>query len=203
MVLVLPRALRFDARCRANDDLKWGGDSIYDIVDFTDTSNPVEIGYFDRGPTVATTPPASPSPGGFWSTYWYNGEAYGSELARNFDVMGLTPNEQQSANEIAAAREVQVDRLNVQRQDRFTWEPSFAVARSFLDQAFRADAGSKTLGKVDAAISRAEGFADNGLVRAAAAELASAASMIKHDGLDGLSDALRALADSYKEQHGG
>lgn len=237
------------ARCRATDDLKWGGDSIYDIVDgklvfrsyyklpvaqtlqencvshipslipvpgrdifvqafyqggaslvdFSDSSNPVEIGYFDRGPVSGT----SLVFGGFWSTYWYNGETYGSELARNFDVLGLTPNEQLSANEIAAAREVQVNRLNVQRQDRFTWEPSFAVARSFLDQAFRADAGSKTLGKVDDAISRAEGFVDSGLLRAAAAELVSAANLIKHDGLDGLHDALRDLADSYEEEHQG
>jgi hypothetical protein len=235
------------ARCRATDDLKWGGDSIYDIVDgklvfrsyyklpvaqtlqencvshipslipvpgrdifvqafyqggaslvdFSDSSNPVEIGYFDRGPVSGT----SLVFGGFWSTYWYNGETYGSELARNFDVLGLTPNAQLSANEIAAAREVQVDRLNVQRQDRFTWEPSFAVVRSFLDQAFRADAGSKTLGKVDDAITRAEGFADNGQFRAAAAQLDSAANKIKGDGLDGLSDALRDLADSYRDRH--
>jgi hypothetical protein len=235
------------ARCRATDDLKWGGDSIYDIVDgklvfrsyyklpvaqtlqencvshipslipvpgrdifvqafyqggaslvdFSDSSNPVEIGYFDRGPVSGT----SLVFGGFWSTYWYNGETYGSELARNFDVLGLTPNAQLSANEIAAAREVQVDRLNVQRQDRFTWEPSFAVVRSFLDQAFRADAGSKTLGKVDDAITRAEGFADNGQFRAAAAQLDSAANKTKGDGLDGLSDALRDLADSYRDRH--
>ena len=236
------------ARCRATDDLKWGGDSIYDIVDgklvfrsyyklpvaqtvrencvshipslipvpgrdifvqawyqggasvvdFTDSSNPVEIGYFDRGPVSGTGLVF----GGFWSTYWYNGETYGSELARNFDVLGLTPNEQLSVNEIAAAREVQVDRLNVQRQDSFTWEPSFAVARSFLDQAVRAG-DSKTLDKVDAAISRAEGFADDGLFRAAAAELDSAANLVKHDGQDGLSGALHDLADSYKEQHQG
>jgi hypothetical protein len=237
------------ARCRATDDLKWGGDSIYEIVDgklefrsyyklpvaqtlqencvshipslipvpgrdifvqawyqggaslvdFSDPSNPVEIGYFDRGPVSGTGLVF----GGFWSTYWYNGETYGSELARNFDVLGLTPNENLSVNEIAAAREVQVDRLNVQRQDSFTWDPSFAVVRSFLDQAVRADSGSKTLRKVDAAIARAESFADDGLLRAAAAELDSAANMIKGSGLDGLSDALRDLADSYTEQHNG
>jgi hypothetical protein len=232
------------ARCRATDDLKWGGDSIYDIVDrklvfrsyyklpvaqslqencvshipslipvpgrdifvqafyqggaslvdFSDPSNPVEIGYFDRGPVSGT----SLVFGGFWSTYWYNGETYGSELARNFDVLGLTPNANLSANEIAAAREVQVDRLNVQRQDPFTWEPSFAVVRSFLDQAFRADAGSTTLGKVDAHITKAEGFADSGQDRAAAAQLDAAANKVKlDDGLEGLHGALRDLAGSY------
>jgi hypothetical protein len=237
------------ARCRTNDDLKWGGDSIYEIVDgelefrsyyklpvaqtlqencvshipslipvpgrdifvqawyqggaslvdFSDPSNPVEIGYFDRGPVDGTTvPPVGPVPGGFWSTYWYNGETYGSELARNFDVLGLTPTANLTENEIAAAREVQVDRLNVQRQDRFTWEPSFAVVRSFLDQAFRVEPGSKTLRKVDDAISRAEGFADRGQFRAAAAQLHSASNKLKGDDFDDLSDALDDLADEYK-----
>jgi len=237
------------ARCRATDDLKWGGDSIYDIVDgelvfrsyyklpvaqtlqencvshipslipvpgrdifvqafyqggaslvdFSDSSHPVEIGYFDRGPVSG----AGLVFGGFWSTYWYNGETYGSELARNFDVLGLTPTANLSENEIAAAREVQVDRLNVQRQDPFTWEPSFAVVRSFLDQGFRADAGSKTLGKVDAAITRAEGFADNGQFRAAAAQLDSAENKLKGAGFDDLSDALDDLAAVYKDMHDG
>ena len=170
------------------------------LVDFTDSSNPVEIGYFDRGPVSGTGLVF----GGFWSTYWYNGETYGSELARNFDVLGLTPNEQLSENEIAAAREVQVDRLNVQRQDSFTWEPSFAVARSFLDQAVRADEGSKRLGDVDAAVSRAERFAENGQLRAAAAQLDAAANDIKQDeALGDLEGALRDLSDSYQEQHQG
>jgi hypothetical protein len=237
------------ARCRVNDDLKWGGDSIYEIVDgeleflsyyklpvaqtlqencvshipslipvpgrdifvqawyqggaslvdFTDPSNPVEIGYFDRGPVNGSTvPPVGPVPGGFWSTYWYNGEWYGSELARNFDVVGLEPTENLSENEIAAAREVQVDRLNVQRQDRFTWEPSFAVVRSFLDQALRVDPGSEILAEVDAAIARAERFADRGQFRAAAALLDSAENQLKGQGLDDLSDALDDLAQVYK-----
>ena len=103
------------------------------LVDFTDSGTRVEIGYFDRGPVSATRLVL----GGFWSTYWYNGETYGSELARGFDVTGLTPTAQISANEIAAAREVQWDRLNVQHQQRITWEPSFAVARSDRDQLER------------------------------------------------------------------
>jgi hypothetical protein len=36
------------------------------LVDFTDSSNPVEIGYFDRGPVSATQLLL----GGLWSTYW-------------------------------------------------------------------------------------------------------------------------------------
>jgi len=236
-------------RCRATDDLKWGGDSIYDIVDgklvfrsyyklpvaqtlqencvshipslipvpgrdifvqafyqggatlvdFTDSSNPKEIGYWDRGPVNA----ASLVFGGFWSTYWYNGETYGSELARNFDVLGLTPTAQLSANEIKAAREVQVRRLNVQRQDRFRWKPSFAVVRSFLDQLVRAgEIGSRTLRKVDDAIERAERFAARDKFRSAAAQLDGAEHKLKGDRYDDLRDALDDLADSFDRRHG-
>jgi hypothetical protein len=32
--------------------------------------------------------------GGYWSTYWYNGHIYGSEIARGIDVFQLTPSEQ-------------------------------------------------------------------------------------------------------------
>ena len=53
------------------------------MVDFTDASHPVEIGYFDRGP-ISTEKRAM---GGMWSAYWYNGYIYGSEIARGVDVL--------------------------------------------------------------------------------------------------------------------
>ncbi|MBX6751748.1 MAG: hypothetical protein IRY85_19180 [Micromonosporaceae bacterium] len=103
------------------------------LMDFTDPSNPVEIGYFDRGPISAT----SLVLGGFWSAYWYNGHIYGSEIARGFDVFRLTPSEHLSEAEIAAAREVQLAEFNAQHQPKFTWAPSFAVARARFDQLVR------------------------------------------------------------------
>ena len=42
------------------------------VIDFTDTANPVEIAFFDRGP-INIPNPAGLNLGGFWSTYWYNG----------------------------------------------------------------------------------------------------------------------------------
>ena len=60
--------------------------------------------------------------GGFWSTYWYNGQIYGSEIARGFDTFGLMPSEHLTAAEIAAARQVQVAQFNAQHQQRFTWD---------------------------------------------------------------------------------
>jgi hypothetical protein len=103
------------------------------LMDFTDPWNPVEIGYFDRGPISGT----SLVLGGFWSAYWYNGHIYGSEIARGFDVFRLTPSEFLSEAEIAAAREVQLDEFNAQHQPKFTWAPSFAVARARFDQLIR------------------------------------------------------------------
>ena len=52
-----------------------GGVSIFD---FTDAAHPVEIAYFDRGPLD----PKQLILGGYWSTYWYNGAIYGSEISR-------------------------------------------------------------------------------------------------------------------------
>jgi hypothetical protein len=231
-------------RCRATDQLPWGGDAIYEIVDgelefrsyyklpvaqtnnencvthipslvpipgrelmvqafyqggaslvdFEDPENPREIGYFDRGPVSGTGLVF----GGFWSTYWFNGVTYGSELARNFDVMGLTPTSQISANEIAAAREVQWDRLNVQSQQRITWEPSFNVVRSYRDQLEReGNIDAKTLAQVDKFIDRAEEFSERGKSSAARAQLHALAEQLKGNAdFDELRGGLNDLADA-------
>src|SRR5690606_22415715 len=52
-----------------------GGTSVFD---FTVSSNPYEIAFFDRGPNSGT----SLVTGGFWSSYWHNGHVYGSEIGR-------------------------------------------------------------------------------------------------------------------------
>ena len=74
-----------------------GGISVFD---FTDSAQPEG----DRvlRPRADQRRPRS-RPGGFWSTYWYNGDIYGNEIARGFDTFGLTPTADLSANEIAAA----------------------------------------------------------------------------------------------------
>jgi hypothetical protein len=110
-----------------------GGISVFD---FTDSANPVEIAYFDRGPISDT----QLLTGGFWSAYWYNGRIYGSEIARGLDVFTLTPSEHLSANEIAAAQLVRVDEFNPQHQERITWPATAAVALAYLDQLERTGA---------------------------------------------------------------
>ena len=69
------------------------------IMDFTDSSNPIEIAYFDRGPILKDLLIS----GGYWSTYYYEGYIYGTEIKRGLDVFKLLPSEYLSKEEIAAA----------------------------------------------------------------------------------------------------
>lgn len=100
------------------------------IMDFTDAANPVEIGYFDRGPIDAKTLVT----GGSWSAYWYNGYIYSSEIARGLDIFELTATKDISQNEIDAARAVRVGQLNVQSQEMIRWPNSLTVAKAYVDQ---------------------------------------------------------------------
>ena len=103
------------------------------LMDFTDPANPVEIGYFDRGPIDAKMLIM----GGSWSAYWYNGRIYSSEIARGLDIFELTPTEQLTQNEIDAAKAVQVAELNVQNQEKIEWPRRLVVAKAYVDQLER------------------------------------------------------------------
>ena len=103
------------------------------VFDFTDAAHPVEIAFFDRGPIDATKLVL----GGYWSAYWYNGNIYGSEIARGLDIFTLKPSEFLSQNEIDAAKLVHLDELNVQHQPQMTWPATWVVARAYLDQLTR------------------------------------------------------------------
>jgi len=103
------------------------------VFDFTDSTTPVEIAFFDRGP-IDTKELIT---GGYWSTYWYNGAIYGSEIARGIDVFRLKPSEYLSQNEIDAASLVRVEELNTQQQTKITWPASSVVARAYIDQLTR------------------------------------------------------------------
>ncbi len=103
------------------------------VIDFTDSANPKEIAFFDRGPLdekhLIT--------GGYWSTYWYNGHVYGSEMSRGLDVFRLLPGDLLTQNEIDAAGAVQAKSFNVQHQDKLTWPAQRAVALAYVDQLVR------------------------------------------------------------------
>jgi hypothetical protein len=107
-----------------------GGVSIFD---FTDSTKPFEIAYFDRGPLAADRLIT----GGYWSTYWYNGHIYATEIARGLDVFRLRPSAHLSQNEINAAMLVYVDDFNPQQQRRVTWPAMIVVPRAHVDQLVR------------------------------------------------------------------
>jgi hypothetical protein len=74
---------------------------------------------------------------GQWSSYWYNGHIYGSEIARGLDVLQLVPSGLMTQNEIDAAKLVKVAVFNPQDQKRIVWPAHFAVSRAYLDQLGR------------------------------------------------------------------
>ncbi|MCP3961186.1 MAG: DUF305 domain-containing protein [bacterium] len=106
------------------------------VVDFTDSANPVEIAYFDRGPIDAEDLVL----GGYWSVYWYDGQIYGTEIVRGLDVLALLPSEHLSEHEIAAAAVAdQGGVFNPQQQFPVTWPAEPVVARAYLDQLERGE----------------------------------------------------------------
>ena len=132
-----------------------GGISIFD---FTDPSQPTEIAYFDRGPLD----PNQMEMAGSWSVYWYNGVIVSSEIARGLDILELAPSPWLTQNEIDAAKTVRFEELNVQMQPKFVWDPSFPVARAYLDQLER-DSGlaANRIAETRSALASAEAATGN------------------------------------------
>ena len=92
------------------------------VMDFTDSENPIEIGYFDRGP-ISEEQLIS---GGYWSTYYYEGKIYGTEIARGIDVFEMIASQFITQKEIDMAAKaypaVGDKRLfNPQQQFPLTW----------------------------------------------------------------------------------
>ena len=106
------------------------------VMDFTDAAHPFEIAYFDRGPIDSKMLVL----GGEWSAYWYNGDIYGSEIARGLDIFELTPTKFLTQNEIDAAKTVRVGELNVQDQQKIEWPAQLVVAKAYVDQLERSQA---------------------------------------------------------------
>jgi hypothetical protein len=149
------------------------------VMDFTDSANPIEIAFFDRGPIDARTMIG----GGFWSAYWYGGRIYGTEIVRGLDVFELKPSDYLSENEIAAAREADLGGVfNPQQQFPVTWPDSPAVARAYVDQLERDGVvAPEMVSDLSRALNRAESRIEDGR---SDAELAT--------GIDALASGLRA-----------
>jgi hypothetical protein len=59
------------------------------VVDFTDPGNAFEIAYADPAPLVNPDNPAAIELGGDWSTYWYDGRIYESDITRGLLIWDL------------------------------------------------------------------------------------------------------------------
>jgi uncharacterized protein (DUF305 family) len=162
------------------------------IMDFTDSSNPVEIAYFDRGPIDEEHLIL----GGYWSTYWYDGRIYGTEIARGLDIFALVPSEYLTANEIAAAELADQGALfNPQQQFPVTWPAVPVVARAYIDQLERDNAlSAASKAELDAALDRADARLDGSKKdRELAARLESLAASLG-DGGGNANDSKRRAA---------
>ncbi len=81
-----------------------GGVSIWD---FTDSANPKEIGYFERGPNRQA------GIAGSWSAYYYNGYIYSSDIMEGLDVLEIDD------PLTDPAKKVKMDDFNVQTQKSY------------------------------------------------------------------------------------
>ena len=84
-----------------------GGISVFD---FTDSANPKELAWFDRGPLSAERLVL----GGSWSAYYYNGFIYSSDIQKGFDVFEVKD------RRLAGAKGYKYQELNPQSQPEFT-----------------------------------------------------------------------------------
>ena len=168
------------------------------LVDFSDVAHPFEIAYFDRGPVDG----AKRAMGGQWSSYWYNGYIYGSEIARGVDVFKLVPNKYITQNEIDAANQVHFDELNVQNQPKITWPANFVVARAYMDQLTRSNAlPASQLTALNEAIAKGEATASG---RTASVQFKSMAERLDKEAAKAKvstdAERMRALAAILKQK---
>jgi hypothetical protein len=127
-----------------------GGISVFD---WTDIDHPKEIAFHDRGPLDSLRMVSA----GSWSVYWYNGVIVSSEIARGLDIFELVPSAHLTQNEIDAAKTVRLAQLNAQEQPKFTWPPSFALSRAYLDQLERSSGlAAEKIATARAELARAE-----------------------------------------------
>jgi uncharacterized protein (DUF305 family) len=92
------------------------------VMDFTDSENPIEIAFFDRGPISEK----KLITGGYWSAYYYEGNIYASEIVRGLDVFQLTPSKFLTLDLINEAKNAypvfgQQRLFNPQQQIPMTW----------------------------------------------------------------------------------
>lgn len=175
------------------------------VIDFTDADNPYEVAFFDRGPIDEDVMIS----GGYWSSYWYDGRIYGTEIARGLDVFELAPSEFMTANEIAAAALAnQGEVFNPQQQTQVSWPDHPVVGLAYVDQLVRGEAMAADAAEtVSSALGRAAehieaGTTDRGLsseLRRLSRSLPAAESGSADAArIDALRDVMRAVAGEVR-----
>jgi hypothetical protein len=79
------------------------------VIDFTDEDSPEEIAYADPAPLVDPNPPVGIEGGGDWSSYWYDGYIYESDMTRGLLIWRLRDDAVRGARDLG--------RLNPQTQE--------------------------------------------------------------------------------------
>jgi hypothetical protein len=79
------------------------------VVEFTDSDNPRELAWFDRGPLSDQQLQL----GGSWSAYYYNGYVYSNDIQQGLDVLKVTD------RSLVNADRFRYDELNPQSQPNF------------------------------------------------------------------------------------
>ena len=79
------------------------------VIDLTDPADAEEIAFADPAPLIDPNPPVGIELGGDWSTYWYDGEIYESDILRGLIVWKL--------KDRAVRNAIKLGRLNPQTQE--------------------------------------------------------------------------------------
>lgn len=79
------------------------------VLDFTNPADVSEIAYADPATLVDPNPPVGIETGGDWSSYWYNGRIYESDITRGLIIWNLSNN--------VTAGAMNFDHLNPQTQE--------------------------------------------------------------------------------------
>ena len=105
------------------------------VVDFTDPAAAREIAFADPAPLVDPDPPVGLELGGDWSSYYYNGYIYESDITR-----GLLVWDQESASDLAARQKAEQDAFDASQKaalDAFVAQQATARAAFLAGLATR------------------------------------------------------------------
>ncbi|PZR53084.1 hypothetical protein DNL40_08735 [Xylanimonas oleitrophica] len=95
-----------------------GGISVWE---FTDSANPVELAWFDRGPLSDERLVM----GGSWSAYWYNGAIISNDIQKGLDVLLMDD------PAVAPATVVRQDEFNPQMQPSFQAPDHWSASKAY------------------------------------------------------------------------